>query len=148
MVIQRFAAIVVAMFAVGLVLAVGLVVISSPAELDAIGAANLVAASIQLALFGSLFGALALGVGAATGRRSLVYATVAIVGVAGFFANNLGPSIEGLAWLADVSPFGLYLGGEPLRNGLQVVDAVVLAVVSLVFVGIGGLFFDRRDVAV
>jgi ABC-2 type transport system permease protein len=148
LVAQRFAAIVVAMVAVGLVLAVGLVAISGPADLGDIGTANLFAASIQLALFGSLFGAIALAVGAATGRRSLVYAIVAIVGVAGFFGNNLGPSIEGLEWLADVSPFGLYLGGEPLKNGLQVADSAVLVVVSLVLVAAGGLRFDRRDIAV
>jgi ABC-2 type transport system permease protein len=147
-VVQRFAAIVVAMAAVGLVLALGLVVISGPADLGSIGTASLFAASIQLALFGTLFGALALGVGAATGRRSAVYATVAIVGVAGFFGNNLGPSIEGLGWLADVSPFGIYLGGEPLKNGLQIVDSAALAVVSLVLVAAGGFVFNRRDVAV
>ena len=145
---QRFAAIVVSMFAVGLALALGLIAISGLADLGDIGVANLVATSMQFALFGSLFGAIALAVGAATGRRSLVYATVAIIGIAGFFANNLGPAIEGLAWLADVSPFGWYIGGEPLRNGFQVADSALLAVVSLVVVALGGLLFDRRDVAV
>jgi ABC-2 type transport system permease protein len=147
-VIQRFAAIVVAMVAVGLVLGTALVAISGPADLGDVGPANLFATSLQLALFGSLFGAIALGVGAATGRRSLAYAIVASVAVAGFFGNNLGPSIEGLAWLADVSPFGLYLGGEPLKNGLQIADAAVLAAASVVLVGAGGLLFNRRDVAV
>jgi ABC-2 type transport system permease protein len=147
-VVQRFAAIVVAMVAVGLALAIGLVAISGLANLADIGAANLFAASFQLSLFGSLFGAIALAVGAMTGRRSLVYAVVAIVGVAGFFGNNLGPSIEGLGWLADVSPFGLYLGGEPLKNGLQVIDSALLAGASVLFVALGGLRFDRRDLAV
>jgi hypothetical protein len=36
----------------------------------------------------------------------------------------------------------------PLRNGLQLVDAAVLAVASVVLVAAGGLAFDRRDVAV
>jgi len=147
-VIQRFASIVVAMVAVGLVLAVGLVAISGPADLADIGAANLFAASIQLALFGSLFGAIALAVGAVTGRRSVVYAVVAVVGVAGFFGNNLGPSIEALAWLRDVSPFHYYSGGLPLRNGVQLVDIAVLAMAAVALVLVGGLRFDRRDIAV
>jgi ABC-2 type transport system permease protein len=147
-VVQRFGAIVVAMVAVGLLLAVGLIAISGPADLGDIGMANLFATSLQLALFGSLFGAIALAVGAATGRRSVVYAVVAIAGVAGFFGNNLGPSIEGLAWLADVSPFGVYLGGQPLKNGLQLADSAMLAGASVILVVLGGLRFDRRDLAV
>lgn len=145
---QRFAAIAVAMLVVGVVMAIGLIAISGPADLGEIEPTNLFAASIQLALFGTLFGAIALGLGAATGRRSVVYAGVAIIGVVGFFGYNLGPSIEGLGWLAQISPYHVYLGGEPLKNGLQVVDSAVLVAASLALVSIGGFLFDRRDVAV
>ncbi len=145
---QRFAAIVAAMLVVAVALALGVVAISGPADLGEIGPVNVFAAAIQLGLMGTLFGAIALAVGAATGRRSLVCAAVAVVSVAGFFGNNQGPSIEGLAWLTDVSPFGLYLGGAPLRNGFQLVDSAILAIASIVLVGAGGLLFDRRDVAV
>lgn len=147
-VLQRFAAIVVGMLAVCAVLALALLAISGPAQLGSIATANLFAASFQLALLGILFGALALGVGAATGRRSLVYAVVAIVAVVGYFGNNLAPTIGGLEWLADLSPFQYALGGQPLRNGIQLADSAVLAVASIVLVALGGLRFDRRDVAV
>ncbi len=146
--LQRFAALVVGMAAAAALLFVGLVAISDLAQLGEIGVANLAAASLHLALLGIFFGALALAVGAATGRPGLVYATVAIVGVGSFLGNNLGPTIEGLAWLRDISPFHYYAGGMPLRHGLQLVDAVVLFVASLVLVVAGGLLFDRRDVAV
>ena len=145
---QRFGALIVAMLVVGAALAVALIAISGPADLGDIGPANLLAASLQLAMLGTLFGALAIGVGAATGRRSLVYGVVAIVAVAGFFGNNLGPTIEGLGWLRDVSPFHYYSGSAPLRNGFPAVDAAALAVVALVLVGLGGLALDRRDMAV
>jgi ABC-2 type transport system permease protein len=145
---QRFAALVIGMLVVGLVLAVGLVVISGPADLGDIPTANLFAASVQLAILGTFFGALALGLGAATGRRAFVYAAVAIVGVGGFFAYNLAPSVEGLAWLADISPYAFYLGGDPLENGLQLVDSLVLVGASLALVLAGGFVFDRRDIAV
>ena len=147
-VLQRFGAIAVGMLLACAALALALVAISGPAQLGEIGIPNLFAASFQLALLGILFGGLALGIGAATGRRSLVFGVVAIVAVVGYFGNNLAPTIEGLEWLAELSPFQYYLGGQPLRNGLQLADSAVLAVVSLVFVGLGGFLFDRRDVAV
>jgi len=147
-IVQRFAALVAAMVLVSAVLAVALMAIAGPAELDSIGPANLAAGSLHLAVLGTVFGALAMAVGAATGRRSLVYAVVAVVAVAGFFGNNLGPSIDALAWLRDVSPFHYYSGGLPLRNGIQFVDIAVLAAASMVLLLLGGLRFDRRDLAV
>lgn len=146
--VQRFAALVVAMLVICAVLAIALVLISGPADLGEIGPVNLVAAALHLALLGIIFGALAMSVGAATGRRGLAYAVVAVVGIVGFFGNNLGPSLDWLAWLRDVSPFHYYSGGEPLRHGLQVIDLLVLAVVSVAVVALGGVAFDRRDVAV
>jgi beta-exotoxin I transport system permease protein len=90
----------------------------------------------------------ALGVGAMTGRRSLVYAAIALVAIGGFLANNLAPMVDEIAFLRDISPFHFYSGGEPLRNGLQAADVGVFLVASAVLVGLGGLVFDRRDVAV
>ncbi len=145
---QRFAALVVAMVAVAGVLSVALIAAMGPAELGAVSPANIAAAGLQLALLATFFGALALAVGAATGRRSLAYALVAIVAIAGFLGNNLGPSVAGLAWLRDISPFHYYSGGLPLRNGIQLADAAVLMVTSVALVAAGGLIFNRRDVAV
>jgi ABC-2 type transport system permease protein len=147
-VVQRFAALIVAMVLVCAVLTVALLAISGPAQLDQIGPLNLAGGGLHLALLGVAFGALALAVGAATGRRSPVYAVVAIVAVVGFFGNNLGPSVEGLAWLRDISPFHYYSGGVPLRNGVQLADVAVLVAASIILVIGGGLRFDRRDIAV
>jgi ABC-2 type transport system permease protein len=146
--LQRFAALVVGILLAGGGLAVALIAISGPAQLDDIGTANLVAASLHLAVFGIFFGALALAVGAMTGRRSLVYAVVALVAIGGFLANNLAPLVDEIAFLRDVSPFHFYSGGVPLKNGLQLADLGVLAAASAVLVAIGGAIFDRRDVAV
>jgi ABC-2 type transport system permease protein len=146
--VQRFTAMVVSMLVVCAILAVGLIAISGPAELTDIGVANIVSASIHLALLGIVFGALAIGISAATGRRSLVYGAVATVGVVAFLGNNLAPAIDALAWLRDISPFHYYSGGLPLRNGFQPADAAILAAASGVLVALGGLVFDRRDIAV
>lgn len=143
---HRFAALCCAMVIVCRVLTLTLLAVSGPAELGTIGSANLAAAGVHLALLGIAFGALALMVGAATGRRSLAYAVVAVVAVVGFFGNNLGPAVDWLAWLRDVSPFHYYSGGMPLRNGLQILDATVLVAMSVILVLAGALRFDRRDI--
>jgi ABC-2 type transport system permease protein len=145
--IQRFSAIVVAMLVAGSVLGASLLAISGPAQLD-VSAGNLLAASLQLACFGVCFGGLALGVGAATGRRAAVNGVMAVVGVAGYFANNLAGTIEGLEWSRSLSPFFYLSVGAPLRNGLQLDDTLVLVAAALVLVALGGLRFDRRDLTV
>jgi ABC-2 type transport system permease protein len=146
--LQRYAALIVSMLVVSAALGLALVAIAEPAELGEIGTANLAAASLHLAVLGIFFGGLALGLGAATGRRSVVYLAMAVVALVGYFGNNLGPTIEGLHWLRDISPFHFYQGGLPLRNGIQLADLAVLAGASALLVIAGGLAFDRRDVAV
>lgn len=147
-VLERAAAMLVALAVAGVVLLLGMLAIAGPAEFAEIGSANLAAASVQLVLLGFFFGALAVAVGAVTGSRGLAFGLVAIVGVLSYFANTLGPSIDAVAWSQDVSPFHYYLGGEPLRSGFQVVDSLILLAASLMLVGIGVLGFERRDVAV
>jgi ABC-2 type transport system permease protein len=47
-----------------------------------------------------------------------------------------------------VSPWHWYLGGEPLKNGLQAGDSLLLLAVTLLLVAVGTVVFNRRDVAV
>lgn len=145
---QRALAGLIALALVGLALFVALIVLSGLGEFDSLDVGNMAAACVQLVLLGTLFGALALGVGAATGRRGLAIGAVAIVGVIGYFGNTLGPANDLTAWLRDVSPFHYYSGSEPLRNGLPAIDALVLLVAAVVLVAAGGFVFNRRDVAV
>lgn len=147
-VVQRAAAIVVALSTAGLALYLAMLAISGPAQLTEIGPANLAAATVQLVLLALVFAMLALAVGAVTGKPGLATASVALVAVATYFANTLGPSTDYLAWTQKISPFYYYSGGQPLVNGLQVVDALILAgaAIVLALIGIGG--FVRRDVGV
>lgn len=147
-VVERAAAMLVALTVAGLVLLLGMLAIAGPAEFAEIGFGNLAAATGQLVLLGLFFGSLALAVGAVTGSRALAFGVVAIVGVVSYFANTLGPSVDAVAWSRDVSPFHYYSGGEPLRNGLQVIDSLILVAASAVLIGIAVLGFERRDVAV
>jgi ABC-2 type transport system permease protein len=147
-VVERAAAMLVALVLAGLVLLVGMIAMSGVAEFASIGVPKLAAASGQLVLLGLFFGSLALAVGALTGSRGLTLGVVAMVGVLTYFANNLGPSVDWLAWSQDVSPFHYYSGGEPLRNGFQALDSLVLLGAALVLVALAVIGFERRDVAV
>jgi ABC-2 type transport system permease protein len=147
-VVQRALAMLVALAVSGVVLLAAMLALSGPADFAEIGAANLAAASAQLVLLGTFFGALALAVGAATGSRGLALGVVAILAVLSYFANNLGPSVEWLAWSQDVSPFHWYAGEEALRNGFQALNGLVLIGASAALVALGAVAFRGRDVAV
>ena len=146
--LQRFAALAAALVLVAAVLWLGMLAIAGPAELVGVTAAEFAAVTIQLTLFGACLGGLAFAVGAATGRRALALGASAGVAVLAYLANGVFPQVEGLEWTRDVSPWHWYLGGEPLKNGLQAGDALLLLAVTLVLVAAGTLLFNRRDVAV
>jgi ABC-2 type transport system permease protein len=146
--LQRLGAIIVELALIaGLV---GLVIIGlrGPAEFPEVSVANIAAISLQLALFGLFFGALAFSVGAWTGRKTLALGAGAGVAVLAYLANSFLPQIEGLEWTEKVSPFHWYLGGEPLRNGLDASGIGLLLGVSVVLIALGTWRFTRRDLAV
>ena len=107
---------------------------------------NIAAISLLLTLLGLVFGALALAIGAATGRYR-----VAIFGAAGaafvfFVLNSFLPLSDSLAGLARISPFYYFLSGNPLVDGLNLGHAAVLAAVALALVALAAFTFNRRDV--
>lgn len=146
-VLQRGAALAVGTLIIAAAVLTGLVGISGPAELD-LAVSRLAAMVVHLALLGTLFGALALALGALVGRRAFVLATTAVVAVVAYFGNTIAPQIDAVAGLQRLSPFYYYARGEPLRNGLQAGDAAVLVAATAVFLAVAALAFNRRDVAV
>jgi ABC-2 type transport system permease protein len=147
-VLQRAAAIGVALALSGVVLWIAMVVAAGPAQYESVGAENLAAATLQMVLLGLLFASVALMVGAVTGSRGLAWGITALVAILSYFANTLGPSVEAIAWTQDISPFHFFSGGRPLVEGWQPADALILAAASAVLVGLAVLGFRRRDVAV
>lgn len=104
--------------AIGVTVLLGMMAIRSSADLDSISIGEFAAQSLNLTLLAIVFGALAIGVGAATGRRGPVLAGTAGAGVLAYAANSLAGVINA-DWLKYLSPFHYYIGGEPLRNGIQ-----------------------------
>ena len=142
--LHRFAALAAGAFTIAAAILLGMLAIRSGAQLTSISVTQFAAQCLQLALLAIAFGGLAIGIGAATGRRALVFTVTAVIGVLAYalhaFAGQLG--INGAKYL---SPFHYYIGGEPLRHGMQWADAAVLLAAAVLLVAAGALWFNRRD---
>jgi ABC-2 type transport system permease protein len=101
--------------------------------------------AVQLAFYGFATGALAIAIGAGTGRRGLATGVSAGVAVLGWLINSFAPLVGGLAWLKYLSPFYYYAGHDPLGQGIDLAGVVVLAVVAVALVGVGAVGIERRD---
>jgi ABC-2 type transport system permease protein len=106
---------------------------------------HITALAVQLAFFGFATGALAIALGAGTGRRSLATGVAAAVAILGWLINSFAPLVSGLDWLKYLSPFYYYAGHDPLTRGVGIVGLVVLGVVSLVLTALGMVGIARRD---
>ena len=106
---------------------------------------NIAATSLLLTLLGLAFGAVALALGAATGR-----VPVAIYGAVGlalvfFLLNAFLPLSDRLAGWAKVSPFYYYLGSDPLVNGMHWGHGALLAGLAVALIALSVVLFRRRD---
>lgn len=103
-----------------------------------------VAATVLLALG---LGAVALAVGAATGRRVTAIASAAAVGVVGWFLNAFGPMVEVIEPLRGASPFYWAFAGDAVREGLPPAGAAALVASVLALTWVAVFTFERRDLA-
>lgn len=110
-----------------------------------ISVGHITAFAAHLAFFGLSIGAVALAVGAGTGRRTLTTGVASGVGIVGWLINGFAPLVGGIAWLKYLSPFHYYAGHDPLSHGIDVVDLVVLGAVALVLTALAVAGFERRD---
>jgi ABC-2 type transport system permease protein len=113
-----------------------------------IGDTGLLASSVEAALLGSTFAALALAVSAALGRRGHAGAIAGAAAVAAFMLYSLAPVVPSLDRWQKLSPFYWYQGSNPLSNGFDLGHLAVLLAVSVALVAASAWMFDRRDVYV
>ena len=146
-VLHRTLALFIALVLAGVVVFLGILAIRAPIDLE-IPLGHVAAASFQLTLLAMVFGTLALLVGSITGRRGLVIGVSAVVAVLAYLANGLAPQVEAIAWMQKLSPFYWFAGTPTLRDGLDPLNSLLLAAISLVFVVGAVVAFNRRDVAV
>ncbi len=105
------------------------------------------AALTHLGLLGLEFGALALFVGAATGRVGLSRAVPAIAAGATYVVNALATLVDWLEPVRKFSPFFQYSGHDPLRTGFSGPAVAVTVASTLVLLAAAVWAFRRRDIA-
>jgi ABC-2 type transport system permease protein len=110
-----------------------------------IGVGNLGAFSVHLAFFGLSIGAVALALGAGTGRRALAAEVAAAVAIGGWLINGFAPLVDAIAWLRYLSPYYYYARADPLATGVDVGALVVLGLVTAVLTGVAMAAIGRRD---
>ncbi len=146
--LERFASFLVSVGIISLALFLAMLALKGPARLEGISVGQFAALHLHLVLFGALFGSLAFAVGAATGRKAPALAVGAGAAVLGFIANGIISQVQGLEWVKGFSPFNWLNGNNPLRNGVDGADALLMLGLTVVLVGAGTWAFGRRDVAV
>ena len=110
-----------------------------------ISIAHISAFAVQLAFFGFSAGAVAIALGAGTGRRSLASGGAAAVAIIGWLINGFAPLVGAIAWLKYLSLFYWYGGHDPLSRGLDVGGLIVLGALALLLTALGMAGLERRD---
>jgi ABC-2 type transport system permease protein len=105
---------------------------------------RLAAGVTHLLFLGLSFAAIALAIGAATGRPEVSSSAAGGIAVAAYLSNAMLP-LAGLGRWAELSPWYYALGSDPLRNGLDLPHLGVLAGLGAIAIVVAVLTFRRRD---
>ena len=145
-VIDKSLALVVTTASLGLslvvVLLVGNVIVDM--ELSVVG---IVAINVGLVLLALLFGAMAMAIGAWTGRKVIAAGVATGVAVAAFFFNGLAALISAFEVPQQLSPFHWFLDSKPLVNGVDWEGLALLAGTTVVFFALAVWAFNHRDIS-
>jgi ABC-2 type transport system permease protein len=107
--------------------------------------AHISALAIQLAFFGFATGAVAIALGAGTGRKSLATGVSAAVGMLGWLISSLAPLVSAIGWLKYLAPYYYYAGHDPLTRGTDVPGLIFLGTLTLLLTAAGIIGMARRD---
>lgn len=115
-------------------------------QLD-LGIVGYLAANVGVSLLALIFGAMALAVGAVSGRRGYAIGFSAATAVLLFVLFGLATSVSFLEWTEPLNPISWFLGSRPLTEGFAPEFGwMVLTIAVLVAIALWG--FERRDVGV
>jgi ABC-2 type transport system permease protein len=144
--LQRSAACGIVVVAITAVALVTTVVVSPTVGLtDGVAFVDLVAAFANVAALAIVHGALALCIGAATGRRALASGVTSAVAVGGFLVQGLLAASDSPGWIRWLTPWHWYLGRPALVHGWTWPAIAVPLGVTVVLLVVAALSFERRD---
>ncbi len=144
--LEKFGALVTESVALGLVVWISLWIGAVAVGME-ITAAKLAAATADAVALAVAYGAIALLVGCATGRRGLAIGITAAAAVAAYLINSLAPLVGLLDPVQKLSPFYYYAAQNPLRAGLDPLHLLVLLAIAAVGAAGSALAVRRRDLA-
>jgi ABC-2 type transport system permease protein len=147
LVLQKYAALVVVVVALGAVFWLSLTVATAIAGTP-VGAADLAQAFLSLTLLGLAIGSVTYAVSGATGRRQVGIAAGAGLGVAMYLLNTLAVMNESIRPFRYLSLFHYSGGASPLGKPLDAPGLLVLVATSAVMLAATLVLFERRDVRV
>ena len=147
LVLQKYAALVVVVVALGAAFWLSLTVATAIAGTP-VGAAELAQALLSLTLLGLALGSVTYAVSGATGRRQVGVAAGAGVGGAMYLLNTLAVMNESIRPFRYLSLFHYSGGAAPLGRDLDVTGLLVLLATSAVMLVATLVLFERRDVRV
>lgn len=147
LVFEKLAALALEVAGLGVVLVLSLWVGARAVSME-VSLSHLAAATTSAILLALAYGALALLLGAATGRRALTAAVVAAAAVAAYLVASLAPLVDLLEPAKLASPFYHYSAGDPLLHGLAAGHALLLVAIVVGAGLLAPLALERRDVGV
>jgi ABC-2 type transport system permease protein len=147
LVLEKAGAIAIELTGFALVLFAAQAVGTTIAGMD-VGVDHLAAAMSSALLLSLALGLLAFMVGAATGSSAVAVGVSSAVGVTAYLINGLAPLVDEIHAIRWLSPWYHYAAGDPLRTGLSLGHAAVLAAIAVVAAVVAVAAFERRDVGV
>jgi ABC-2 type transport system permease protein len=144
-ILQRLAAMTLELLVLAAASWLALVLLAPVSKID-IGVGYETAAVVQAAMLALTFGAFALALGAATGKRSMALGLASGVAVVGYIIDSLARVVEVLRPLRPFTVWRWYDGHQPLSDGLDGVGMAVLILLAVICVVAAIVLFERRDV--
>lgn len=143
-VLEKAVAMAVEAAGLGLVLWVALWIGAALVDMD-VPAANLGAATAGAVLLAIGYGAVALLVGAAVGRRGRAVGVTAALAAAAYLIDSLAGLVDALEPLRPFTPFWHYRAPDALREGFSGWHTLVLVLIPVVATAAAMWAVDRRD---
>lgn len=147
LVVEKYAALVVSLLGIAAFFWLALLAAGSVIDMG-LNPLRLAAICFSGTLLAAVFGAMALAVGCARGKKTLALGVTGAIGFTSYIVNGLAPLVDWLEPLRGLSPFYYYKAADPLSNGLDIGHAAVLVGMALVFLAIAVFAFRKRDLSV
>jgi ABC-2 type transport system permease protein len=142
--ISAMIAMVISVFIVSLCIGIGLELGNVIGKLG-FSATGIIGVAVHALLFGTLFGALAFLLGAATGSKRIATLAPALAAVLAFAANTFLPLDSSLADGQKFSPWYYFISSNPLVHGANGGHLLVLAGTSILLAIAAVIVFRHRD---